>query len=110
LTVRLYFLKYFTSSFAGNSLPKDSPDWMIRSKLKYLQPSTFEIAYTNIDVDDSRWRKISGYKNSFTTIQSLRWVCDACRTEIEMGMYEEDSVWTRHSFSDDGKTKRFVFK
>ncbi|KAF8601902.1 NAD(P)-binding protein, partial [Ceratobasidium sp. AG-I] len=53
------------------------PQWAITSKMADLQPALWDLAFGDIVVDDSRARKLLGYKNLWTTEQTIKWTVES---------------------------------
>lgn len=71
LFLRYYFLLPFFA-LAGNR-PSLAPEWM--GKLIYIQPATLEYM-RDVVIDDSRARKMIGYKPQWETAQTIKYTVD----------------------------------
>ncbi|CAE6424743.1 hypothetical protein ACGC1H_002565 [Rhizoctonia solani] len=58
------------------------PRWAVETKLQYIQPAMWDFSLSDTIVDDSRARKVLGYRNYWSTEQTLRWT-----VEVAQGRY-----------------------
>jgi len=70
--------------------PNPHPKWMESSRLFQLQPAMWNTATMDVGIDDSRARKVLGYRNKFSNAQTLRWIVDT--VEESMAMVQSKSA------------------
>ncbi|CAE6427429.1 unnamed protein product [Rhizoctonia solani] len=58
------------------------PRWAVETKLQYIQPAMWDFSLSDTIVDDSRARKVLGYRHYWSTDQTLRWT-----VEVSEGRY-----------------------
>ncbi|KDQ62376.1 hypothetical protein JAAARDRAFT_122067 [Jaapia argillacea MUCL 33604] len=98
-----YHILYPIYSLVYGTTPSLSPRWM--DELLLLQPTTF--AYmADVVIDDSRARKLLGYKPQWTTLQCIRYTVEQYESgkSGDASGLRSDSFHTTMSRSDIGKS------
>ncbi|KAK9897525.1 NAD(P)-binding protein [Cystobasidium minutum MCA 4210] len=74
------FIRYYglllAYSLLGTAEPAPHPKWMEPLRLHHLQPAMWNTLCSDVEIDDSRARKILGYRNRFSNADTLRWIAE----------------------------------
>ncbi|KAF8606015.1 NAD(P)-binding protein [Ceratobasidium sp. AG-I] len=74
-----FLLRYYTLSALSKINGKQAtylPQWAVSSKVAMFQPSMWDFGFADYIVDDSRARKVLGYRNLWSTEQTIKWTIE----------------------------------
>ncbi|KAG8733285.1 hypothetical protein FRC11_007400, partial [Ceratobasidium sp. 423] len=70
-----YFSLRLLSKFTGLKATY-VPKWAVDTKVAFLQPMMWDLSFADVIVDDTRARKVLGYRNYWSTAQTVKWTVE----------------------------------
>ncbi|CAE7229385.1 unnamed protein product [Rhizoctonia solani] len=78
--MEIFFLvRYFSLRILSKFVPFKAtyvPKWAVDTKVAFLQPMMWDLSFADVIVDDTRARKVLGYRNYWSTAQTIKWTVD----------------------------------
>ncbi|KDN42756.1 hypothetical protein RSAG8_06510, partial [Rhizoctonia solani AG-8 WAC10335] len=78
--MEIFFLvRYFSLKVLSKFIPlkvTHVPKWAVDSKVAFLQPMMWDLSLADVVVDDTRARKVLGYRNYWSTAQTVKWTVE----------------------------------
>ncbi|CUA69034.1 hypothetical protein RSOLAG22IIIB_08284 [Rhizoctonia solani] len=70
-----YLVLNTASKFTGAQV-SPVPQWAMKSRVLFLQPAMWDLNLVDAIVDDTRARKVLGYRNYWSTEQTIKWTIE----------------------------------
>nr|ABR17812.1 unknown [Picea sitchensis] len=74
---RYYLLVALYALLGKEGVPSPHPKWMEPLRLHHIQPAMWNTLFSDVEIDDSRARKMLGYQNRFSNAQTIRWIAES---------------------------------
>ncbi|CAE6533400.1 unnamed protein product, partial [Rhizoctonia solani] len=78
--MEIFFLvRYFSLKALSKSAGLKAtyvPKWAVDTKVAFLQPMMWDLSFADVIVDDSNARKVLGYRNYWSTAQTVKWTVE----------------------------------
>ncbi|EUC59730.1 3-beta hydroxysteroid dehydrogenase/isomerase family protein [Rhizoctonia solani AG-3 Rhs1AP] len=78
--MEVFFLaRYFSLKALSKFTPlkvTHVPKWAVDTKVAFLQPMMWDLSFADVIVDDTRARKVLGYRNYWSTAQTVKWTVE----------------------------------
>ncbi|CAE6449211.1 unnamed protein product [Rhizoctonia solani] len=74
-----FLIRYFSLKLLSKVTRLETtyvPKWAVDTKMTFLQPMMWDLSFADVIVDDSRARKVLGYRNYWSTAQTIKWTVD----------------------------------